>query len=279
MMMKKKSLKKYFILLCCLFFSAIVFNLFLYPLDLVTGGVNGIAILTSHFLNITPAITIWGISVILLIFSFFLLDKEQTIASLLSTFLYPFFVYITSLFVRYIVIDLSDYILISLIVGILLGISNGILYKIGFSTGGLNIISQLLYRYFHIPYSKTTFVINSIIVIIGGFVFGFPMVLYTLIIIFVNSKVIDRVLLGTSKSKAFYITTTKEKQIRKYIIDHLHHSVTIFDVKGGFLFNRKKVLLAVVPSRDYFKLTEGITLIDKDAFFVACNAYEVEGGK
>lgn len=279
MMMKKKSLKKYFILLCCLFFSAIVFNLFLYPLDLVTGGVNGIAILTSHFLNITPAITIWGISVILLIFSFFLLDKEQTIASLLSTFLYPFFVYITSLFVRYIVIDLSDYILISLIVGILLGISNGILYKIGFSTGGLNIISQLLYRYFHIPYSKTTFVINSIIVIIGGFVFGFPMVLYALIIIFVNSKVIDRVLLGTSKSKAFYITTTKEKQIRKYIIDHLHHSVTIFDVKGGFLFNRKKVLLAVVPSRDYFKLTEGIKLIDKDAFFVACNAYEVEGGK
>ncbi len=278
-MMKKKSLKKYFILLCCLFFSAIVFNLFLYPLDLVTGGVNGIAILTSHFLNITPAITIWGISVILLIFSFFLLDKEQTIASLLSTFLYPFFVYITSLFVRYIVIDLSDYILISLIVGILLGISNGILYKIGFSTGGLNIISQLLYRYFHIPYSKTTFVINSIIVIIGGFVFGFPMVLYALIIIFVNSKVIDRVLLGTSKSKAFYITTTKEKQIRKYIIDHLHHSVTIFDVKGGFLFNRKKVLLAVVPSRDYFKLTEGIKLIDKDAFFVACNAYEVEGGK
>ena len=279
MMMKKKSLKKYFILLCCLFFSAIVFNLFLYPLDLVTGGVNGIAILTSHFLNITPAITIWGISVILLIFSFFLLDKEQTIASLLSTFLYPFFVYITSLFVRYIVIDLSDYILISLIVGILLGISNGILYKIGFSTGGLNIMSQLLYRYFHIPYSKTTFVINSIIVIIGGFVFGFPMVLYALIIIFVNSKVIDRVLLGTSKSKAFYITTTKEKQIRKYIIDHLHHSVTIFDVKGGFLFNRKKVLLAVVPSRDYFKLTEGIKLIDKDAFFVACNAYEVEGGK
>ncbi len=279
MMMKKKSLKKYFILLCCLFFSAIVFNLFLYPLDLVTGGVNGIAILTSHFLNITPAITIWGISVILLIFSFFLLDKEQTIASLLSTFLYPFFVYITSLFMRYIVIDLSDYILISLIVGILLGISNGILYKIGFSTGGLNIISQLLYRYFHIPYSKTTFVINSIIVIIGGFVFGFPMVLYALIIIFVNSKVIDRVLLGTSKSKAFYITTTKEKQIRKYIIDHLHHSVTIFDVKGGFLFNRKKVLLAVVPSRDYFKLTEGIKLIDKDAFFVACNAYEVEGGK
>ena len=279
MMMKKKSLKKYFILLCCLFFSAIVFNLFLYPLDLVTGGVNGIAILTSHFLNITPAITIWGISVILLIFSFFLLDKEQTIASLLSTFLYPFFVYITSLFVRYIVIDLSDYILISLIVGILLGISNGILYKIGFSTGGLNIMSQLLYRYFHIPYSKTTFVINSIIVIIGGFVFGFPMVLYALIIIFVNSKVIDRVLLGTSKSKAFYITTTKEKQIRKYIIDHLHHSVTSFDVKGGFLFNRKKVLLAVVPSRDYFKLTEGIKLIDKDAFFVACNAYEVEGGK
>ena len=279
MMMKKKSLKKYFILLCCLFFSAIVFNLFLYPLDLVTGGVNGIAILTSHFLNITPAITIWGISVILLIFSFFLLDKEQTIASLLSTFLYPFFVYITSLFMRYIVIDLSDYILISLIVGILLGISNGILYKIGFSTGGLNIMSQLLYRYFHIPYSKTTFVINSIIVIIGGFVFGFPMVLYALIIIFVNSKVIDRVLLGTSKSKAFYITTTKEKQIRKYIIDHLHHSVTIFDVKGGFLFNRKKVLLAVVPSRDYFKLTEGIKLIDKDAFFVACNAYEVEGGK
>ena len=82
-----------------------------------------------------------------------------------------------------------------------------------------------------------------------------------------------------SNNKAFYIITSKEEEVKEYIINHLNHSVTVFDVKGGFLQKRRKVLLTVVPSREYFQVTTGIKMLDSDAFFLACDAYQVEGGK
>ncbi len=96
---------------------------------------------------------------------------------------------------------------------------------------------------------------------------------------YINRLVKDRVLLGISTNKAFYIVTNKEKEVKDYVIEKLKHNVTTFSVKGGFKENNRKAILTVVPSRDYFHLTEGIKLIDKEAFFVAMDAYEVEGAK
>ena len=64
-----------------------------------------------------------------------------------------------------------------------------------------------------------------------------------------------------------------------YIINNLHHTVTTFNVKGGFLEDKRKVILTVIPSSDYYKLTEGIKTIDEEAFFVATDSYQVEGAK
>ena len=89
---------------------------------------------------------------------------------------------------------------------------------------------------------------------------------------------LDRVILGISKNKAFYIITEEYEEIRKYIINNLHHNVTMFNVKGGFLEKKRMVLLTVVPSKEYFAVTEGIKEIDSKAFFLACDAYQVEGG-
>ena len=66
------------------------------------------------------------------------------------------------------------------------------------------------------------------------------MMLYAFIIIYISGYVIDKVILGYLRTKAFYITTSKDKQVRDYLINTLHHTVTIFDVKGGFLEKKKK---------------------------------------
>lgn len=276
---KSKLWYRYTVLIISLFLSSLVFNIFLYPTNLATGGMNGVAIIINHLIDISPAMIILIGSIILLGLSYLFLGIDQTAASLVATITYPFFVSITEPLARMIVIDTSDLILISLLVGILLGITNGLMYKVGFSNGGLNIISQIIYKYFHISLGKTTMVINFIVVLIGGFYFGFNMMLYAFIIIYISGYVIDKVILGISKNKAFYITTSKDKQVRDYLINTLHHTVTIFDVKGGFLEKKRKVLLAVVPTREYFKLKEGIKEIDPKAFFVVTDAYEVKGGE
>lgn len=277
--MKENLVYRYFILLISLLASSIIFNVFLYPTNIVTGGMNGLAIIINHIIDIPPALIIGIGSVILLGISYLLLGKDQTIASLVATIIYPIFVMITEPLVRIITIDTSDLILMSLLVGILSGITNGLMYKVGFSNGGLNIISQVFYKYFKVSLSKTTFIINMLVVIWGGFYFGFNNMLYALIIIYISSYVIDKVLLGISNNKAFYITTTEEKKVKDFLINKLNHTVTIFDVKGGFLKKKRKVFLAVIPTKEYFHLTEGIKEIDPKAFFVATDAYEVRGGK
>ena len=202
-----------------------------------------------------------------------------TTGSILATFLYPLFVKLTSFLTQNVTINYDDTFLIIIFAGVIGGLANGFIYKTGYSNGGLPIISQILDKYFKIPVTKSNMVINTIIILIGSVFFGWSMMMYAIILVFINNLMIDKVLLGISNNKAFYIVTSKEKEIREYIVNKLHHTITVFNVKGAFFEKTKKVLLLVVPTRDYYKVTEGIKLIDPKVFFVVEDAYEVKGGK
>lgn len=275
----KKELPRYATMLLSLLISALLFNLLILKTNIVCGGINGIAIILNHIYSWKPSIIILITSIILLIFSFLYLGIERTSGTIIATFVYPFLVEITSKLTAYINIELTDFLLISIFIGVIGGIANGLMYKTGFSNGGLPIISQILYEKLKIPISKSSLVINAVIVITGGLFFGWNMVMYALIILYINSFMLDKVMLGVSKNKSFYIITNKDELIREYIINHLNHSVTIFNVKGGFKDRREKVLLTVIPTREYFQVTEGIKEIDPGAFFLACDSYEVGGGR
>lgn len=278
--LKRKSLlRRILILLASLLVLSLVYNLLLLPTDLVAGGVNGIAIITNYVYGIDSSIMILLISSACLLFSFMYLGKERTLGSLLATFIYPLFVKLTAIITQGITINYDDKFLIIIFAGVIGGLANGFIYKTGFSNGGLPIISQILYKYHKIPIAKSSMIINASIIIIGSIFFGWSMMMYAIILVFINNMMIDKVLLGISSNKAFYIVTTKEKEIKEYIVNNLKHTVTIFNVEGAFLEKKRKVLLSVIPKRDYYKLTEGIKLIDPKVFFVVEDAYEVKGGK
>lgn len=277
---KRKSIfSRIITLIIALFVLSLVYNILLLPTELVSGGVNGIAVITNYVYGIDSALMIFLISLTCLLFSAMYLGKERTFGSILATFLYPLFVKLTSLITQNITLNYEDTFLMIIFAGVIGGLANGFIYKTGFSNGGLPIISQILNEYFKIPLTKSLMLINSIIIIIGGMFFGWTMMMYAIILVFINNLMIDKVLLGISKNKALYIVTAKEKEIREYIINKLHHTITTFDVKGGFFEKKRKVLLAVIPTRDYYKLTEGIKLIDPKVFFLVEDAYEVKGGK
>ena len=122
-------------------------------------------------------------------------------------------------------------------------------------------------------------VINVSIVLVGAIFFGTTNALYAIIFLYINNIVLDRVLLGINNNKAFYIITKEEEKIKEYIIKTLGHNVTTFEVKGGYLDKDRKVILSVIPSREYYEVTEGIKEIDETAFFVVTDSYQVEGAK
>lgn len=271
--------KRIAMLIFSLFFSAIVYNLFLLPVNLVTGGSGGIATITNYVYGIDPALMILIVSLICALLSFMYLGTRVTAVTILASIIYPFFVEITEPLVNIVKIDYSDMFIITIFAGVLNGIANGLMYKTGYNNGGLPVISQILEKHYKIPIATTSAIINITVVLIGGVFFGWTNVMYAIILIYLNTIIINKVLLGISNNKAFYIITSEEKEIKDYIIKTLEHSVTTFDVKGGFLNKKNKVVLTVVPTREYYRVTEGIKAIDKDAFFVVTDAYEVVGGK
>ncbi len=279
LILKKNRLVRIILILVAILLSAIVYNLFLLPLSLVTGGTGGIATITHYLYDIDPALMILILSLACCIISFMYLGVERTTGTLLASFLYPLMVKMTSNISTQFMIDTSDVLLVVLFAGVLSGVANGLMYKSGYSNGGFPVISQVLYEKFQISIAKSSMIINVIIVLIGAFFFGTTNALYAIIYLYINNIVMDRVLLGISTNKAFYIMTHKEEEIKDYIINNLHHTVTTFNVKGGFLEDKRKVILTVIPSSDYYKLTEGIKTIDKEAFFVATDSYQVEGAK
>lgn len=275
----KKRFYRFFLMVLSLFISALVFNLFLLPIHLVVGGSNGIATIIQYVYHVDPAFVILVISLICIILSFMYLGVERTMGTVVASLLYPLFVSLTEPIAIRVVLDYSDLFVVVIFAGFLSGIANGLMYKTGYSSGGLPVICQILYQYFKIPIAKSSLVMNLIIVFCGSLFFGTTKAMYAIVLLYINSIMIDKVLLGVSSNKAFYIITKEEQEVKDYIIHILGHSVTIFDVKGGFLKRHKNVLWTIIPSREYYRVTQGIRLLDKDAFFVVTDAYEVQGGK
>ena len=276
---QKFRIRRYIQLFIGVFILAIGYNLFLSPNEIVSGGVAGLSIITEHLFNLDPSTFIYITSSILLIVSFFALGKEKTIGSIVGSLVFPLFVSLTENITAYIHIQNQELLLVSIFGGVLYGFGAGLIFKAGFTSGGTDIVNQIVSKYLHVSMGTAMLMSDGLIVLLGGFVFGINKLMYALVVIYITGILTDKVLLGISESKAFYIITDKEDEVKDYILNYLNHGVTIFDTRGGYTKEKQKMLMCVVPTKEYFKLKEGIHEIDKDSFFVVTDAYEVSGGE
>ncbi len=276
---KKFRWKRYLQLLLGSFIFALAFNLFILPNNFVYGGVSGISIILQELFGFEPSPTIMIISVLLLIVSYFTLGKEKTAGSIMGSLLFPVMVDLTSNIRLYLDIDTSQMLLSAIFGGVVSGIGAGLIYKAGFTNGGTDIVNQIVSKYCKVSIGKAIMMSDGLILLSGTFVFGINNFMYALIVLYIISVLTDRVLLGISDSKAFYIVTEKDNEVKEFVLDKLSHGVTIFEARGGYENKKQKVLFCVIPTKEYFKLKEGISLIDDKAFFVVTDAYEVYGGE
>ena len=260
------------------FLVALAFNLFMSPNNLVAGGISGLSLVLKYFFGLNPSMIISISNVFLIILSFLLLGKDKTKMSILGSILFPVFVSMTEHLSTYISFKESEMILIAIFGGVLQGLGAGLIFRAGYSTGGTDILNMIISKIFKISLVNSMFFTDGTIILIGAFVFGFNHLMYSLIILYLISTLTDKVVLGISDSKAFYIITSKEKEVKDFVINELKHGVTEFNAKGGYNSENQTVLMSVVPTREYYKLKEGIHNIDKNAFFVAMDSYEVKGG-
>lgn len=277
---KKQSLVKRiieFVLGC--FVVALSYNLFIAPNGIVPGGVGGIAIIINKLFDVDKAITIFILNIFLLLLSYILLGKTKTRASILGSILFPIMVKITEYLNVWLQIDITNVLLSSITGGILFGLGAGLIFRAGFTTGGTDIINQIISKYLKITLGKSMLLSDGLIVISSAFFFGINHMLYSILALYIISLISDRVVLGISDSKMFLIVTEKDEEVKEYIIKKLNHTVTIFKGKGGYKREKDDVLMAILPTKDYYLLRDGIKEIDKEAFFIITDTYEVFGGE
>ena len=145
----------------------------------------------------------------------------------------------------------------------------------GFTSGGTHILFQLMHKYLKMSTGTAANIVNGLIILLGTRTFGLTNTIYGIIALLISSHVADKVILGVSNKKAFYIITKKPDEIKDYVLNATSHNYTVVDVKGGYTNKRSKMLMCVIPTREYTMLKEIILEIDKEAFFVIIDCYEV----
>ena len=266
---------KYLYLTLALAIAALSYNLFMRSFGIVTGGSGGFGMVMEHITGIDSSVIVFILCAVCAVFGFIFLSFEDSIAALYIAIVFPLFIKMFDFLVSYFSFSRENLLLAVIFGGILNGISNGMLYQTGLNTGGFGVISKIIYKYSHRSVTSVNFIINSIIVVVGGFIFGFTNAIYAVIMNYIITYVSEKIFIGISKSKAFYIISSKDDQIFDFIVNEMKHDVTIFNVVGEYMGDKRKMIMSVIPTREYFMLKSAIKEIDDDAFVFVADSYEV----
>ncbi len=258
--------------------TALAFNICFAPKNLVTPGISGIAILVSHATNISASSFIFFVNLFLIGLSLILLGGNKSIGNIMGALTYSILVILTEDINTVLNISFENELLYVLCGAVLFGVGSGLVFRVGFSTGGSDIIGLIISKYTQKPIGKSMLIVNAVIILIGGYTFGYTMILYAIIIAYISTQLLDKIVLGISDSKMFLIDTEKEDEVTSFIMEIMKSGVTIFKAKGGYKENKKEMLMCVVDTANYYKLKESIKEIDPDAFIMVNDCYEVHGG-
>lgn len=260
------------------FIISLAYNIFVVPNNLVPGNVGGLAIIINRLFGFSNSMIIFILNIFLLITSYILLGKEKTRATILGSLLLPTFISLTENINIWLQIDTSQVLLSAIFGGIIYGFGAGMVFRAGFTTGGTDIINQIICKYGKTSMGKSMLMSDGLIVLASGIIFGINNMMYSILMLYIISLISDRVVLGVSDNKMFMIVTNKEDEIRDFIIKKLGYGITVFSGKGGYKKNYENVLMTVLPTKDYYQLKEGIKAIDEEAFYIITDSYEVFGG-
>lgn len=269
---EKNEISKYLILFIACLIVAFAFNIFFLQNNIICFGISGLSIVLNQF-GITPSIFILFCNMLLILISYKVLGKEVTERSIVGSIMFPLCVSITEKFIPYFDLSNVEKIISALIGAFLSGIGYGLVYKSGYTTGGTDIINQIIGKYFHITTCKAMYFTDGLIILTGKLVFSWEIVLYGYIVLFIISNLADKVVFGRSKCKTFYIVSEYEQEIKKYLLS-IGNGVTVINAKSGVDNDKKNLLLAIVPNKDYYLVKDVIKSIDKDVFYMISDAYE-----
>lgn len=250
-------------------------SLFLLPNQLSSGGFSGIATITYYLLNIPMGTMILILNIPLFILAIYKIGKKFFIKSLIGTISLSVFI---DLFEKFEPLT-QDRFLACIYGGIIIGIGTAIILKSKSSTGGTDLVSNIIREYNSKIRMGTVIVIIDIIIIALNVIFfrEIEIGLYSAIAIYLDGKMIDIIFEGIYFTKLLFIISDKNEEIARAIEKNIKRGVTGLNGKGMYTKNDKLVLMCAAPRGDVAKIKELAQKIDKNSFIILSNAREVFG--
>ncbi|MDD3618511.1 MAG: YitT family protein [Desulfobulbaceae bacterium] len=250
---------------------ALGINSILMPMHFATGGIAGLALIIQKFF---PALNLGWIylliNVPLFVLAWMAVGRRFFFYSVIGMVSLA----VSLTFVQ-VPIDLDDRLLNALLAGIILGIGAGLSLRSSGSQGGLDILSVMLLMRFSVSLGNTVLTINTLVLLMVAVFYSLDAVLYTLIVIYVSSKVMNIVVTGLSQRKAVFIISPHWEVIAREILKDIRKGVTIIEGRGGYSHKEEHILYAVIPTMEIGQMKVLIRRIDPDAFVVISNTQEV----
>lgn len=252
---------------------ALSLNLFLVANGLAEGGFTGLALLIHYLTEWPVGSIIFALNLPLFLVGWKFWGKTFFIRTLLGVVGVSVAIDLTAGFN----FKTDDLLLSALYGGVLSGAGLGIVLRSGATTGGIDILARLIYEKADISMGKVFFLFDLTVITLVASILGPEKALYTLVALFISSRVIDRLIEGVDEARAVTIISSLNQAIANSIINNLERGATIIKGYGAYTGKEKNVLYVVVNKQELLPLKKIIRDIDPRAFIIISNVYEVLG--
>ena len=273
----KSKLKNFSLLTISTLIMAVGIYFFKFANNFTFGGITGIAVLVAKFLPISSSDFSFVVNILLLIIGWIVLGKSFAEKTAYSTILLSVSL---SLLERIYPMShpLTNEPLLELIFAILLpALGSAILFNIGASSGGTDVIAMILKKYTSVDIGKGLMISDLIFTLAGFLVFNVKTGLYSLLGLIMRSALIDNFIESFNRSKYFHVVTSNATCICDFIQNDLQRGATIVNATGAFTGDDKYIILTVLSPSQAVKLRNFIKEHDPKAFLLISNTSEIIG--
>ena len=273
--MVKRIVKDYLYIAVGSFILAFGINYFLVPMKISTGGVSGIGTVLYYLFDIPLSVTTLIINALLFVFGFRMLRKSSILKTLAGIVFLSLCLEITAKWGTY----TEDMLIASVFGGVLVGVGVGLTIIRDASTGGSDFAALMIKKFIpHVSVAAIIMIIDGVIIAASGIAFeNYTIMFYSVISLYIASKVTDFLMVRGDWAKSVYIISEKHDEIAKEIIEHMDRGVTGIYGKGIYNDKDRMLLMCIVKSREVPKLLEKVKRIDEKAFTIISEVREVHG--
>lgn len=275
----KQVLKEYVLITFGVLLVVTGVYFFKFPNNFNIGGVTGAAIILSKIFggSVSSGTIVLVINTILLIIGYIVLGKSFGNRTVYGSILLSLSLKILEILIP-LDAPLTKEPVLELAFAVMLPAAGAaILFNIGASTGGTDIIAMILKKYSSIDIGRALLISDFVLTMLTFPVFGISTGLFSILGLFIKSTLVDTIIENLNLNKYFTIICENPKPICDYILSNIHRSATVIDAKGAFTDHDKKIILAVMNRSQAVQLRKFIKKADPDAFILITNTSEIIG--